>query len=410
MLIIILLGYIFVTLFGYWLEFLNVRHLKKHGDRVPEEFAGYIDSELLKKTRDYTVEKSRFGIIESVFGDLLVILFFFGGLLDAYNAWIVSLHLSFIVSGTLFFLLLIYAKLLLSIPFDLYGTFRIENRYGFNTMTGRLWISDFLKSFMLSTILFGIVAVSAFYLIQISPDYWWFIVWFFFLCFSLFIMYVAPYVIEPLFHKFSPIGDETLEGSIKEVLQKASITISRVFQVDASRRSRHTNAYFTGIGKVKRIVLFDTLLRKLDRDEVVSVLAHEAGHWKKKHILKRIAMTEVLSLIGIYISFRMIKAGFLGSLFDIGHDTIFVNLLVLGFIGGIIAFPLTPLVSSLSRRHEREADRFAVEVTGNKEAAATSLIKLSKDNFSNLHPHPLYAAFYYSHPPVVERIRDIRKT
>jgi len=406
--IVILLSYLSVTLFSHWLEWLNLRHLRKYGAQVPPEFEGSIDGAALEKARDYTVEKSRFGIVESVFGDLLAIIFLFGGLINIYNSRIAGLGLPFVLSGTLFFLVLIYAKTILSIPFDLYRTFRIENKYGFNTMTAGLWIADFLKSQLLTTILFAVVSVAAFSLIRMSPDHWWFIVWLFFLAFSLFVMYISPYVIEPLFHKFAPLRDETLEGSIREVLNRAGIRISRVFQMDASKRSRHTNAYFTGIGRVKRIVLFDTLLQKFDRDEIVSVLAHEAGHWKKKHVLKSIVFTEVLSLIGTYLAYKALRSGFIGTMFGLQPNTLYADLLILAFIGGIITFTLSPLATYISRKHEREADRFGVETTGNAEAAATALIKLSKDNLSNLHPHPLYAVFHYSHPPVVERVREIR--
>ncbi len=405
--IIILLSYLCVTAFGYWLQFLNLRHLKTYGHIVPEEFKGYIDEGLLKKTRDYTLEHSRFGFLESAFDNIVVIIFFFGGLLNIYNSWIASFNLSFILWGILFFLILSFAKTILAIPFDLYSTFKIENKYGFNTMTGKLWIGDFLKSLLLSTILISIMSAAAFFLIKASPDYWWFFVWFFFLLFSLFIMYISPYVIEPLFNKFTPVEDEEMEGSIKDLMKKAGIKVSRVFKMDASKRSKHTNAYFSGIGKVKRIVLYDTLLQIMNKNEILSVLAHEAGHWKKKHVLKMLVLIESLSFIGIYISFRIIKTGILGRLFDIQADTIFVNLILLGFIGGIVSFPLTPLFSYLSRRHEKEADKFAAEMTENPEAMATSLIKLSKDNLSNLYPHPFYASFYYSHPPVVQRIREI---
>ena len=405
--IIILLGYLCVTAFGYWLQFLNLKHLKKYGHIVPEEFTGYIDAGLLKKTRDYTLEHSRFGFIESIVGNIIVILFFFGGLINIYNSWVISFDLSFVLSGIIFFLVLSYAKTFLSIPFDLYSTFRIENKYGFNTMTGKLWLTDFLKSIILSTILIGIMSAAAFFLIKISPDFWWFFVWLFFLAFSLFMMYISPYVIEPLFNKFTPVEDEDMEGSIKDLMKKAGIKVSRVFKMDASKRSKHTNAYFSGIGKVKRIVLYDTLLQIMNKNEILSVLAHEAGHWKKKHVLKMLVVIETLSFIGIYISFRIIKTGMLGRIFDIQSDTIFVNLILLGFIGGIVSFPLTPLFSYLSRRHEKEADKFAAEMTENPEAMATSLIKLSKDNLSNLYPHSFYASFYYSHPPVVQRIREI---
>jgi STE24 endopeptidase len=382
--------------------------LKKYGHIVPDEFKVYIDAELLKKTRDYTIEHSRFGLIESIFGNILIIVFFFGGLLNIYNSWIMSFNLPFILSGIIFFIILSYIKTLLSIPFDLYGTFKIENKYGFNTMTWKLWITDFIKSILLSTILMGIMASSAFFLIRTSPDYWWFFVWLFFLLFSLFMMYISPYVIEPLFNKFTPVDDEGMEDSIKDLMKKAGTKVNRVFKMDASKRSKHTNAYFTGIGKVKRIVLYDTLLQIMDKNEVLSVLAHEAGHWKKKHVLKLIILVEAMSFLGIYLSYRLIKAGILNKLFGIQTDTIFATLLILGLIGGIITFPMTPLFSYLSRRHEKEADRFAAGMTENPEAMATSLIKLSKDNLSNLHPHPFYASFYYSHPPVVQRIREIR--
>lgn len=407
--IIILLGYIMIIAFGYWLQYLNLNHLKKYGDIVPEEFKGFIDSELLKKTRDYTVEHNRFGLIESFFGNIFVIVFFFSGLLNAYNTWIMSFNLSFILSGILFFVLLSYIKTFISVPFDLYGTFKIENKYGFNTMTGKLWITDFLKSVVLSTILTSVVISGALFIIMLSPDFWWFFIWLFFLAFSLFVMYIAPYVIEPLFNKFTPIEDEGMEDSIKHLMKKSDIAVSRVFKMDASKRSKHTNAYFTGIGRVKRIVLYDTLLKLMNTNEILSVLAHEAGHWKKKHVLKMIVLVEAISLVSLYISFRIIKAGILNKIFNVQVDTIFASFLILGFIGGIVSFPLTPLMSYLSRRHEKEADAFAYEMTGNPDAMATSLIKLSKDNLSNLHPHPLYASFYYSHPPVVERVRELKK-
>jgi STE24 endopeptidase len=206
-----------------------------------------------------------------------------------------------------------------------------------------------------------------------------------------------------------PIDDAGLEEDLKNMMEKAGIEVGRVFKMDASKRSRHTNAYFTGIGKVKRIILYDTLIEKFDRDEILSVLAHEAGHWKKKHVLKMIIGMEIVSFVGIYISFRILRTDFLASLFEIQQSTFFAKLVLLGFIGGIASFPFTPLGAYISRRFERQADRFACGLSENKEAMATALIKLSKDNLSNLHPHPLYAAFYYSHPPVVDRIRELGK-
>jgi STE24 endopeptidase len=382
--------------------------MKERGLSVPHELKGHIDEALLKKIQEYEAEKTRFGFISSIFGNIVTLVFIFGGVLNLYNNWMAALNLLFIPSSLLFFLLLSYAGTILDIPFGLYGTFRIENKYGFNTMTPKLWIADFFKSLLLSSVLTGIVITAGFWIIQSSPDFWWIWVWGFFLVFSIFMMYISPYVIEPLFNKFTPIDDAGLEEGLKNMMEKANIKVSRVFKMDASKRSRHTNAYFSGIGKVKRIILYDTLIEKFNRDEILAVLAHEAGHWKKKHVLKMIIGMEIVSFAGIYISFRVLRTDFLASLFDIEQSTFIAKVVLLGFIGGIAAFPFTPLGAYISRRFERQADRFACELTENREAMATALIKLSKDNLSNLHPHPLYAAFYYSHPPVAERIKEIR--
>lgn len=382
----------------------------RFGLSIPPEFEGKIDENLLKKTQEYEGEKTRFSFISSIFGNVITIIFIFGGLLNIYNSWIASLNGPFILTGILFLLILSYASTFLSIPFSLYSTFRIENKYGFNTMTLKLWLTDFLKSILVSTILMGIVALVGLWLIQSSPNYWWIWVWGFFLIFSLFMMYISPYVIEPLFNKFTPIEEEGIEDKIKKLMQKVNLKVSRVFKMDASKRSRHTNAYFTGIGRVKRIILYDTLLEKMNHDEILSVLAHEAGHWKKKHVLKMIIVLELISLVGIYISFRILQTDLLTALFQIKQGTFFAKVVILGFIGGIISLPFIPLSNYVSRRFEREADSFACELTGNSESMASALIKLSRDNLSNLHPHPLYAAFYYSHPPIVQRIKDIKKT
>jgi len=408
-LFIIFFSYLFVVLFGYWLKGLNLKHLKKYGATVPPEFEGHIDEELLRKTRDYTVENSKFSLVESVFDSIVLLVFLFGGLLNVYNSWIMSMGWHFIILGLVFFLLLIYAENVISIPFSLYNAFKIENKYGFNTLTPKLWVADFFKSILISTILMGILISVGLWLVSASPDYWWLWVWGFFLVFSIFVMYISPYVIEPLFNKFTPIDDKALEDKIKNLAQKVGIKVSRIFKMDASKRSKHTNAYFTGIGRVKRIILYDTLLEKMNNDEIIAVLAHEMGHWKKKHVLKLIVFSEVLALAALYISFKILQTDFLLEVFSIESDSFFAQVVILAFIGSIVAFPLGPLFSYVSRRYEREADGFACELTGNPESLASSLIKLSKDNLSNLHPHPLYAAIYYSHPPVVQRIREIRQ-
>jgi STE24 endopeptidase len=382
--------------------------MKRCGLSIPPEFEGMIDEPLLKKVQEYETEKTRYSFVSSIFSNIVTIVFIFGGLLNVYNSWVSSLNRPFVLSGILFVLLLSYATSVISIPFSLFVTFKIENKFGFNVMTPKLWLTDFLKSIALSTVLTGIVLSIGLWLIQSSPDFWWIWVWGFFLIFSLFMMYISPYVIEPLFNKFTPIEEPDLEDRIKNLMQKADIRVSRVFKMDASKRSKHTNAYFSGIGKVKRIILYDTLLEKMNHDEILAVLAHEAGHWKNKHILKMIIVAEVVSFAGIYISFRILQADFLADLFQIQKATFYAKLVLLSFIGGILSFPFTPLGSYVSRRFEKQADKYAYELTENRESMASALIKLSRDNLSNLHPHPLYAAFYYSHPPVIERIRNIK--
>jgi STE24 endopeptidase len=394
--------------FEYLLRYLNFRHMKKFGLSVPSVLEGKIDIDLLKKTQAYETEKTRFGFISSLFGNIVTIIFIFGGLLNIYNSWVVSLQIPFIVSGLLFFLILSYANTVISIPFSLYSTFKIENKYGFNTMTPELWLKDFFKSIILSTIITGIMVSVGLWIVQSSPNAWWIWIWGFFLVFSLFMMYISPYVIEPLFNKFTPLEEQVLVEQIKHMLHKVSITVSRVFRMDASKRSRHTNAYFSGIGRVKRIILYDTLLEIMNHDEILAVLSHEAGHWKRKHILKMIIATELLSFFILYGVFRIFQTGLLTDLFYVQNGTFFAKIVIIGFLGGIVSLLFIPFSSSISRRFEREADRFAFSLSGNNESMISALIKLSKDNLSNLHPHPLYAAFYYSHPPMVQRIEQIR--
>lgn len=407
-LVLIFILYILKEAFEYFLQYLNFKYLKKFGLLVPPEFEGIVEEELLKKTYEYVKDKMRFNFTSSIFGNFVTIVFIFGGLLNIYNSWISSWGFSFILTGLFFFLPLSYASTILSIPFNLYSTFKIENKYGFNTMTPKLWISDFLKTIVLSTLIILIIVTTALWIIQKSPYYWWIWVWLFFFIFSIIMMYISPYIIEPLFNKISPIDDKDLEEKIKYVLQKININVSRIFKMDASKRSRHTNAYFSGIGKVKRIILYDTLLERMDHDEIIAILAHEAGHWKKKHILKAIIAVEVISLIGIYISFKLIQSDILTKTFHINEETFFAKFIILGFIWSIISFPFIPIGNYISRLFEKEADRFACKLISDKEILVRALIKLSKDNLSNLYPHPLYATFYYSHPPILQRIRAIK--
>jgi len=405
----VLLIYIFFLTVSLWLKWLNIKHLKERGNQIPEEFGNAIDLDTLRKTISYTVETSRLSVISSLLNNVFVIAFLFGGLVAIYDGWIGSLSDSFVLRGVLFVLGLLYLEIIVSIPFSLYKNFNIENRYGFNTMTGRLWLSDLAKSCIISTILLTIVVASALYLVSISPEWWWLWVWLVFLLFSIFLMYISPYVIEPLFFKFEPVQSEGLEDEIRVLVEKAGLKVDNVFQVDASKRSKHSNAYFSGIGRVKRIVLFDTLLESMSRSEILAVLAHEVGHWKKKHVLKRIVLTEMVALGAFFLAFKLLAWDGLPGVVGLHQGSFYVRFIILGFLGSLLMFPLTPALSFLSRRHEWQADSFACRLTGRPLDLAAALIKLSKENLANLHPHPLYAAFYYSHPPVVERVRRLQE-
>lgn len=406
-LIVVLLAYLAVHAFEMVLTGINLRYLARFGGEVPVGFEDAVDHGVLVRMRDYTIAKERVGLVGSVVDIVVTIIFLFGGLLDLYNSWLADTGLSQLIVGPLFFLLLSYAGTIIKIPFDLYTTFHVEKKFGFNIQTFGLWLTDLVKGLVLSTVLLGLVLLGAFWLIGNFPRYWWLLTWIFFLGLTVFVMYLSPYVIEPLFNKFTPIADQNLEARIKSVMGKAGLAVSRVFTMDASRRSTHSNAYFTGIGHVKRIVLFDTLLKANTHDEIVAVLAHEAGHWKKKHVIKRLLVMEILALAGSYIASRLVATDWLARLFQLSEPTIYAKLLLVGFIGSLAMFPIKPLASFFSRRHEKEADDFAVRLTGGGRELAQALIKLGRDNLANLHPHPLYAAFYYSHPPLVQRVHAL---
>ena len=401
---------IYVLFFGFsiWLKWLNIKYLKEQGQQVPPEFGRAIDIDTLRKTTAYTAETSRLTVISSILNNILVIAFLFGGIITIYDVWIVSLSQSFVLRGVIFVTGLLYGEIIFSIPFSLYKNFSIENRYGFNTLTSKLWLSDLVKSTVISTLLLSIMVAAALYLVQYTPQWWWLWVWLVFLLFSIFLMYISPYVIEPLFFKFEPVQTEGLEQEIRSLMEKAGLKVGSVFQVDASKRSRHSNAYFSGIGRVKRIVLFDTLLESMTQSEIMAVLAHEVGHWKKKHVLKRIILTETVALGAIFLAYKLLSWEGLPGMVGLQEGSFYVRVVILGFLGSLLMFPLTPALSLLSRKHEWQADRFACELTERPLDLANALIKLSKENLANLHPHPLYAAFYYSHPPVVQRVAKLQ--
>lgn len=409
---LIILCYVIICLGAFIIEFLNLRHIKKYGSEIPPEFAGVIQKADLEKSNAYTFANSRYRMIHAVYNEVITLVFIFGGILTWYNKMLFNLHNQynwpFAVWGVIFVILLSFSKTILNIPFNLYHTFSIERRFGFNNMGFLLWLWDLVKGLLVSAVLFSIMLFGAFGLVKHIPEWWWFPVWAFFFFFTLFVIFISPYILDPLFNKFTPIEDEELAKDIIDLLEKAGIEVSGVYKMDASKRSKHSNAYFTGLGKVKRIVIFDTLLESLTKEELLAVIAHEAGHCQKKHLIKNLVLFETLSAIGFYIAFLLLESDILVKIFKLQTDTFFAKLIVLSFIGGIILWAMPLFFNAISRCFERQADSFAMKLIGSGKPLANALVKLSVDNLANLYPQKLYAYFNYSHPPVLERIKKLR--
>jgi len=408
-LVVLLCVYLGIQAFKYCLDYLNLSYMRRRARLAAPEFDAVLGREFLDRMQVYLRERTLFGMAASGLSTIAVAVFLFGGVLDTYNSWIASMNLPFAVSGWIFFVLLYLAWEVFSLPFTLYFIFHIEQKHGFNTMTSPVWLLDFLKGTLLSLLLLTAGAFGGFWLIETSPCFWWFWVWCFFLVFTIFITYIAPYVIEPLFNTFTPVEDESLKSRIVALASRAGINVSKVLKMDQSKRSRHTNAYFTGIGRTKRIILFDTLLETMKPDEVLAVLAHEIGHWKRHHLLKGLLLTALVSLVFFFCAYQALSRHVFDALFAIRVDAFPAKVVIAGFFAGMLFFLFTPAMNAFSRSLEREADRFSCAFEGRGEAMINALVKLSRDNLSNLYPHPLYAVFHYSHPPVLERIRYIRE-
>ena len=409
LLIAFLIAFASCSIFRWTLTQINVRHLRRHGHEIPEGFRGDIDEATLSRMSDYTAESSRFGSIEHVFDDVITLVILLSGFLPWFSGIILSWQLQFILSGLIFFGILALISGMLNIPFSLYSTFVIEKKYGFSTITLRLWITDFIKSLFISAIMMGILLGAFLSLIHYARTTWWLWVWLFFSAFQLLMVWLYPVLIAPLFNKFEPVKDETLKEAIVNLMAKVGLKTEGVYQIDAGKRSRHTNAYFTGLGKTKRIVLYDTLLSSHTPDEILSVLAHEVGHWKKRHILKQLVFTETASLAVFYLIYRLSDWPLLYQTFGFEQAIPYVGLLLLAAIIGPVAFFVTPLGSVVMRKFEREADDFSFDLMGTAIPMAGALKRLAKDNLANLHPHPFYAWFYYSHPPLTERIARLQQ-
>jgi STE24 endopeptidase len=391
----------------YYLHRLNLAHLRQYGTTVPAVFQDTVDQETLKKISAYTIDSDHFhmgaSLIHQAFYLVVLLSGFLPWLMKAIRSWGFGL----IVEGLIFFAILSLLANLSHIPFGLYDTFVIEERYGFNRMTLRMWILDFLKSTVILFLLGGLILWLLLTLVIHGGGAWWVWAWMLVGGFELMMLWLYPVVIAPLFNKFEPIQNLGLVERIRNLMEKVGLRVKAVLKMDAGKRSKHTNAYFTGIGKTKRIVLFDTLLQSHPEEEIISVLAHEVGHWKKRHVLKQIILLEILSFAAFYIVDSLLNWPLLYQTFGFTQPTVYVGIFLIGALLSPLGYFAQPLEAAISRRFECEADDFVLELTKTTVPMCNALKRLASDNLANLIPHPLYAWFYYSHPPLVERIERL---
>jgi len=387
-------------------ETLNVRHAKTG---LPEEYGGYYDPEEYKKAQNYLKENTRFEIITSTITTPITVAFILIGGFNFVDQIARGFQFGPIPTGLIFTGILMLASQIISIPFSAYSTFVIEEKYGFNQTTVRTFISDTLKAWLLAAIIGGTLFAVVLWFFGKAGNLAWVYCWVVVVVFQIVLTFLAPVVILPLFNKFHPLGDGELKAAIENYARSQDFKMKGVFEMDASKRSTKTNAFFTGFGKFRRIVLFDTLIVKHSVDELVSILAHEVGHYKKQHIFKSILMSIITTgLMFFLISFFINNEG-LFSAFRMQSISIYAGLIFFAFLYAPINMVISIFSKMLSRKREYEADAYAVETHGKPESMISALKKLTVDNLSNLTPHPLKVFLSYEHPPVLERIRAIRE-
>jgi STE24 endopeptidase len=400
----------------FWLATRQMRHVAAHRGAVPGAFAQTITLSAHQRAADYTLAKGRFGLLSMAFGAAVLLGWTLLGGIDLLNvavrdavqprfgamAYQLALLAAFAVIGSV-----------LDLPFELYSTFRIEQRFGFNRMTWQLYLADMLKGAAVGALIGLPVAALMLWIMGATGSLWWLWAWGAWMVFNLLVLVLYPTVIAPLFNKFEPLADESLKARVQALMARCGFAAKGLFVMDGSKRSAHANAYFTGFGAAKRVVFFDTLLSKLSPGEVEAVLAHELGHFKHKHVIKRIVAMFALSLAGFaLLGWLSTQAWFyfaLGVRPSMGAPNDAVALLLFLLVTPVFAFFVSPLFAQLSRKHEFEADAYAChQADGNDLAAA--LLKLHEDNAATLTPDPLYVRFYYSHPPASERLAALSRS
>jgi STE24 endopeptidase len=391
----------------FWLATRQMRHVAAHRDQVPAPFGASVTLEAHRKAADYTLAKSRVGLLETAFSTAVLLGWTLLGGLDLLNRLTVDL----LGHGMLQQLALLAAFALigglLDLPFALYNTFVVEQRFGFNKISFKLWLADLAKSTLVGAIIGLPIAALILWLMGAAGEMWWLWAWAVWMGFNLLLLVVYPTFIAPIFNKFQPLEDDTLKARVTALMQRCGFAAKGLFVMDGSKRSAHANAYFTGFGAAKRVVFYDTLLAKLSPDEVDAVLAHELGHYKRKHITKRIVMLFALSFAGFaLLGWLATRTWFylgLGVQPNLAGANDALALLLFLLAVPVFGYFVSPLMAQMSRRHEFEADAYAAQQADGR-ALGTALLKLYEDNASTLTPDPVYVKFYYSHPPASERL------
>jgi STE24 endopeptidase len=392
-----------------WLAALNRRYVLAHAGEVPPAFRQIIDEPTYKKSVEYTLAKARFGNIEDIYNTTVLLVILFSGILPwAFHLFEHRLGMSAWAMAAFLFAVG-FAMSLPGLPFDWYAQFRLEDKFGFNTTTQTTWCLDRLKGLLLAGALGYPLLVLVLKVVEWTGAWWWLWAWSAVLAFQLLMLVLAPVLILPLFNKFTPLPPGSLRDRLLELAKRTVFRAKNIQVMDGSKRSRHSNAFFTGFGGFRKIVLFDTLIEQLTEPELEAVLAHEIGHFKKRHIPKMLAVSALGSLAGFYLIALLAKQEWFYRAFGFVPGSIVPALLLFGLLSGVMTFWFSPLAHWWSRRYEHQADAFAATVMNETRSLIGALRKLNEKNLSNLTPHPFYSGFYYSHPTLLEREQALAK-
>jgi len=391
-----------------WLAQRQIRHVRAHREAVPAMFAQSIPLASHQKAADYTVAKARLGIVDTVLDALILLALTLGGALQwLADLWQRVFAVDSIWHGVALILTVFLVRGALGLPLSLYRTFVIEERFGFNRMTLRLFITDLIKGLAVGAVLGVPLLLAVLWLMLAAGPWWWLYVWLVLVVYSLFLQMIYPAVVMPLFNKFSPLTDEALAGRIEKLLSRTGFRSRGLYVMDGSKRSSHGNAFFAGFGAAKRIVLFDTLVSRLQPGEVEAVLAHELGHYKLRHIVKGMALSWAFSFLLLLVLGLVADKPWFYEGLGVSTATLPVALVLFMLVVPEFTFFVQPLISLFSRKNEYEADRYAAENADARELVQ-ALVKLYHDNSSTLTPDPLHSAYYDSHPPAAMRIARLR--